>query len=36
MILDDVIKFKHKMESFYEYLDEIKITYNLLPIDSDD
>jgi hypothetical protein len=24
------------MESFYEYLDEIKITYNLLPIDSDD
>lgn len=36
MILDDVIKFKHKMESFYEYLNETWITYNLIPIDEDD
>ncbi len=36
MILDDVIKFRHKMESFYEHLDETWISYNLLPIDEDD
>lgn len=36
MILDDVIKFKHKMESFYEYLEETWIRYNILPIDEDD
>ncbi|MDD5213261.1 MAG: class I SAM-dependent methyltransferase [Candidatus Gracilibacteria bacterium] len=36
MILDDVIKFRHKMESFYEYMEEIGLEYNLLPIDEDD
>jgi hypothetical protein len=36
MILDDVIKFRHKMQSFYEYMEEIGLEYNLLPIDEDD
>lgn len=36
IILDDVIKFKHKMENFYEFLKEKNIKYNLLPIDEDD
>lgn len=36
IIIDDVIKFKSKMTGFYEYLEEKNITYNVLPIDSDD
>lgn len=36
IIIDDVIKFKHKMLSLYEYLDENNISYEVLQIDSDD
>ena len=36
IIIDDVIKFRNKMENFYEYLDEKKKTYHILPIDQDD
>lgn len=36
IIIDDVIKFKEKMISLYEYLDEKKIDYNIIPIDPDD
>jgi len=35
-MVDDVIKFKEKMEGFYEYLEERGIVYNVLPIDADD
>lgn len=36
IILDDVIKFKHKMAWFDEFLEKNKIDYNILPIDPDD
>lgn len=36
IIIDDVIKFREKMTWFWEYLDENKIKYNLIPIDIDD
>lgn len=36
IIIDDVIKFRHKMTGFYEYLEEADIAYNVLPIDEDD
>lgn len=36
IIIDDVIKFRDKMIWFYEYLEEKKINYNVLPIDIDD
>jgi len=36
IMVDDVIKFKEKMEGFYEYLEERGIVYNVLPIDADD
>ncbi len=36
IVIDDVIKFRHKMENFYEYLDENKIHYEILHIDDDD
>ena len=36
IIIDDVIKFKEKMLNLYEYLDQEKIDYNVLPIDPDD
>lgn len=36
IILDDVIKFEHKMTGFYEFLQEKGIEYNVLPIDPDD
>jgi len=36
IILDDVIKFRYKMESFYEFLEKNNMEYNLLPIDEDD
>ena len=36
IIIDDVIKFKHKMLSLYDYLEENKIKHNIIPIDEDD
>jgi predicted O-methyltransferase YrrM len=36
IIIDDVIKFKEKMDWFYEYLEDKNIKYNILPIDIDD
>lgn len=36
IIIDDVIKFREKMVWFWEYLEENKIVYNIIPIDIDD
>lgn len=36
IIIDDVIKFRQKMIWLWEYLDDNKIQYNILPIDHDD
>lgn len=36
IIIDDVIKFREKMAWLYEYLEEKNISYNILPIDTDD
>ena len=36
IIVDDVIKFREKMIWFWEYLEENKIVYNIIPIDIDD
>lgn len=36
IIIDDVIKFKHKMEDLYNHLEKESITYQVTQIDSDD
>ncbi len=36
IIIDDVIKFKNKMENLYIYLEENKEVFTILPIDEDD
>ena len=36
IIVDDVIKFREKMVGFWEYLEENKILYNVIPIDIED
>lgn len=36
IIVDDVIKFRHKMENFYEYLAEKNISYDIIEVDGDD
>lgn len=36
IIIDDVIKFKEKMLSLYDFLEDKKISYNIIPIDPDD
>ena len=36
MVVDDVVKFKHKMTDFYEYLDNAGISYEIVMTDSDD
>lgn len=36
IIIDDVIKFRHKMVGLYEYLEEKGIEYEVIQIDSDD
>lgn len=36
IVIDDVIKFKEKMNWFEEFLEKNNISYNLLPIDIDD
>jgi predicted O-methyltransferase YrrM len=36
IIIDDVIKFKHKMPGFQEFLKQYNIEHNILPIDPAD
>ena len=36
IVIDDVLKFKDKMQRFYDYLATHKIQYTTLPIDEDD
>lgn len=36
IIIDDVIKFKEKMIWLWDYLEDKKIKYNIIPIDIDD
>ena len=36
IIIDDVIKFRHKMEDLYTYLHKHNINYEIVQIDSDD
>lgn len=36
IVVDDVIKFREKMIWFWEYLEDNKIEYNIIPIDIDD
>ena len=36
IIIDDVIKFRFKMESLYEYIESEKIDHEIVQIDSDD
>ena len=36
IVIDDVIKFRKKMVWLWEYLEENKINFNVLPIDEDD
>lgn len=36
IIIDDVIKFRHKMEDLYNYVEEEKLNYEIIQIDSDD
>lgn len=36
IIIDDVIKFRHKMKDLFTHLQEQNITFHILPIDWDD
>ena len=36
IIIDDVIKFRHKMENLYTYIEENQINHSIVPIDEDD
>jgi predicted O-methyltransferase YrrM len=36
IVIDDVIKFRHKMESLYEYVTSENLNYEVIQIDSDD
>ena len=36
IVIDDVIKFRYKMESLYEYLASESVAHEVLQIDSDD
>ncbi|MGL4766648.1 MAG: O-methyltransferase [Formosimonas sp.] len=36
IVVDDVVKFKHKMQRFYDYLATHKIVYNIEQVDADD
>lgn len=36
IVIDDVIKFRYKMEDLYEYVEEEKLNYQIIQIDSDD
>lgn len=36
IIIDDVIKFQHKMKDLYEYVEDNNIVYEVIQIDEDD
>ncbi len=36
IIIDDVIKFRHKMEDLYDYLERKNISYRIEQVDEDD
>ncbi len=36
IIIDDVIKYRWKMDGFYEYLDSLEIQYEVIQTDPDD
>jgi len=36
IVIDDVIKFRYKMESLYDYIDSHKLNYEVIKIDNDD
>ena len=36
IVIDDVVKFRHKMEDLYSYLDEKTINYEVVMVDPDD
>lgn len=36
IIIDDVIKFRHKMKDLYEYLENKNISYEIVKVDEDD
>lgn len=36
IICDDVIKFRHKMKSLYDYVDKMQIKNHILQLDEDD
>lgn len=36
IVIDDVIKFRYKMENFYEYLETQNISHEIIKIDEDD
>lgn len=36
IVIDDVIKFRYKMESLYEYVESEKLDYEVIKVDSDD
>ena len=35
-MIDDVIKFRHKMRNFYDYLAEHRIAHHIRPLPDDD
>lgn len=36
IVIDDVVKFRHKMENLYTYLDKKTINYEIVMVDPDD
>lgn len=36
IVVDDVIKFRHKMDDFFEFLEKGEYEYTIVPIDEDD
>jgi len=36
IVIDDVIKFRYKMENLYTYIDQEKLSYEIIKIDEDD
>lgn len=36
IVVDDIIKFRHKMDDFFEFLEKGEYEYTILPIDEDD
>ncbi len=36
IVVDDIIKFRHKMEDFFEFLEKGEYEYTIVPVDEDD